>query len=129
MEKDYAQLVVWAGTTLGEASKEDFVKFIMDKLGCRAKFAEEVVTLPDKDADGYDVDGTGGRHDLFFYIHNEDLGKFAIPRFQFGMRWWEDVLLNGGGSIYSQEILDRYPFTWDRDYDYENDDYDDDDED
>ena len=28
---------------------------------------------------------------------NDDIGKFAVPRLGMGVRWWEDILLNGNG--------------------------------
>ena len=41
--------------------------------------------------DGEEVEGTGGRTDFFFFVKAADVPKFAIKRFPFGMRWWEDV--------------------------------------
>jgi hypothetical protein len=29
-----------------------------------------------------------------------------------GIRWWEDVLSNGGGVLYKEEVLIKYPKTW-----------------
>jgi len=117
-EKDYTQLVVWPATMLGDASAEDFEKFIKETFSCRAKFCEEVITLPDV-VNGLFVEDTGGRHDLLFYVHNDDLGKFAVPRLAYGIRWWEDVLDNMVNStdapIYSTDILKKYPYGWDND--------------
>jgi len=50
--------------------------------------------------------------DLFFYIADKDISKFAVPRLQMGIRWWEDVLGNGNGKLYPREILEKYPKTW-----------------
>ena len=52
---------------------------------------------------------TGGRHDFFFYVKMADVPKFAIKRFQFGMRWWENVYSNNGENIYPIEFLHAYP--------------------
>lgn len=109
---EYNQLCVWQATELGDQTPEDFEKFIMDTFGCRAKFCEVVYTLPDKDKSGKPVEGTGGRSDLFFYVANEDIKKFAVPRLAYGIRWWEDVLMNGQGVLYPKEILDKYPAKW-----------------
>ena len=106
----YNQLCVWPGTVLGSSSAREMEKFFKQK-GFRVRFCEEVKTLPDVD-NGRVVEGTGGRIDIFFYIHDEDIVKFAIPRLSMGIRWWEDVLANGGGSIYPQKILDKYPPKW-----------------
>jgi len=29
-----------------------------------------------------------------------------------GVRWWEDVLGNGNGKLYDQDVLEAYPKTW-----------------
>lgn len=108
--ENYNQLCVWPGTTLEESTGEDLEKFFQEQ-GFRVKFAEEVITLPDV-KDSRVVEGTGGRHDLLFYIHNEDITKFAIPRLRMGIRWWEDVFYNHGEGIYPQSIIDKYPKTW-----------------
>jgi hypothetical protein len=38
--------------------------------------------------------------------------KFAVPRLQIGIRWWEDVLGNGGGELYPEFVLAKYPKIW-----------------
>ncbi len=106
---DFAQLCCWPGTTLGDSPAEDFIQWIADDFGVRAKFAEIVITLPDAD----DTTGeTGGRSDILFWIHSDDVEKFALQRMQFGMRWFEDVILNGGGTIYDDDVARRHPFNW-----------------
>ena len=112
MENKFNQLCVWHGTILGNSSVEDFEAFFKDK-GFRVKFAEEVVTNPDKDEFGNDVPETGGRHDLLFYIHDDDIPEFALKRFNLGIRWWEDVVkYNDNSDWYSEEILSKYPVKW-----------------
>jgi hypothetical protein len=68
---------------------------------------EEVETLPTPN-----VEGTGGRNDVFFYVHDNDIDKFSVPRLSMGIRWWEDVLGNGNGVLYKEEVLTKYPKTW-----------------
>jgi len=87
------------------ASPEDFEDFMKENFGVRTKFMEEVTTNPGQGGDG-------GRKDLFFYIHNADIQKFAMPRLQVGIRWWEDVVQNNSHLIYPPEILQKYPSTW-----------------
>ena len=107
MKKEFNQLCVWPGTVVGDSKKvqEDFVKFFKDELGVTVKYETEVKTLPDET-------GPGGRNDLFFYIADDDIGKFAVPRLQMGIRWYEDVLGNGGGKLYPTEVLEKYEKTW-----------------
>ena len=50
-----------------------------------------------------------GRQDFFFFVKTTDVSKFAIKRFQFGMRWWEDVYFNDEQDIYPPEFLKAYP--------------------
>ena len=107
-EEKFNQLCVWPGTIVGSDKIEEFEKFMADNFrGTRVKYCEEVLTLPTPNEPG-----TGGRTDLFFKVHDEDVGQFAIPRLVFGIRWWEDVLGNGNGYLYPQEILDKYPKLW-----------------
>lgn len=106
MEK-FNQLCVWCGTLVGVDQIEYFEKFMLNDMGARVKYETEIKTLP---TDG--EIGTGGRNDLFFYIHDDDIMKFAVPRLNMGIRWWEDVLGNGGGVLYKQEVLTKYPKTW-----------------
>jgi len=103
----FNQLAVWEGTILKDEEVSDFEKFFLEELKTRIKFLESVQTLPGQG-------GEGGRSDVFFKVHDEDLSAFALHRFgiQDPPRWWEDVLNNGGAVIYPQEILKKYPKTW-----------------
>ena len=107
MNEPYTQLCVWRGTTLGDKTPEDFEADMGEMFEARIKFAEAVTTLPCPEKGE-----EGGRCDLFFYIHTEDIPKFAVPRLACGIRWWEDVLGNGYGYQYPPEVLKKYPKTW-----------------
>lgn len=111
--KNFNQLCVWPGTVLETEDEkitfEQFEAWVSENFGgVRIKMVEEVKTLPNMN-NGVPVPETGGRNDLFFYVHDEDILKFAIPRLQVGIRWWEDVLGNGQENIYPKEILNKYP--------------------
>ena len=75
----YTQLCVWPGTVLGDSTPQDLVDFFQDEMGVRIKYHTEVETLPDLE-NGKPVPDTGGRNDLFFFVHSDDAGKFAVPR-------------------------------------------------
>jgi hypothetical protein len=110
---NYTQLCVWPGTVLGEGSVQDFENWFLDAMGVRVQYKCEQVTNPDLDNNGNPVPETGGRNDLFFYIHSEDIQKFAIPRFQMGIRWWEDVVkYNDNSHLYTTSFLEENPTTW-----------------
>jgi hypothetical protein len=101
----FQQVVVWPGTVVGTDKIEEFESFMKDQIDTRVKYIEEIKTGPDME-DGCPVEGTGGRNDLLFYVHSEDLMSFAIARLQFGMRWIEDVLDNESEdySIYPERV-------------------------
>ena len=95
---EYKQLCVWEGVLMDGQTPESFEEYIGEQMDSRTKFAEQVHTLPDM-KDGVPVKGTGGRSDIFFYIHNEDIGKFAVPRLQYGI---------AGGKMYLETEMVSY---------------------
>ena len=101
----FNQLCVMEGTLMPEGGAKELVKFFKDEMGVDVHFETQVKTLPDET-------GEGGRNDLFFYIADEDISKFAVKRLSMGIRWWEDVLGNGNGKLYPSEILEKYSKTW-----------------
>ena len=108
MENQFNQLCVMEGTLMPEGGAKELESFFKDEMGVTVKFETEVKTLPDEPG----CTLTGGRNDLFFYIADKDISKFAVPRLQMGIRLWEDVLGNGNGKLYPEEILEKYPKTW-----------------
>jgi hypothetical protein len=104
LKENFKQVTVWPGTLLEDMSAKDFEDWVEKTLGTRVQYLETVVTAPDMNG-GETVEQTGGRHDVFFAVHNEDLGKFAVPRLSFGMRWLEDVYGNGGAYLYPKRIV------------------------
>ena len=107
----YNQLCVWPGTIVGEDKIKDFEEYFKG-LGFRIKYEIEVETKPDVE-NGKVVDDTGGRNDILFYIHDNDIGTFALPRLNMGIRWWEDVVsYNDNSHLYTKKILDKYKIKW-----------------
>ena len=108
----YNQLCVWPGTVLGESTPKELEEFFLSDLGVRVKYHTEVKTLPDIE-NGRTVPETGGRNDLFFFVHDEDVMKFSVPRLSLGIRWWEDVIVyNDNSHLYTQEFIDSNPPGW-----------------
>ena len=93
------ELVCWPGTVVleGQESNGELEEWFKNAfptmthpiipVGC-------VQTLPDIEHREDDEPRTGGRCDFMFIVNAEDAGGFAIPRFKYGMRWWEDVMAN-----------------------------------
>lgn len=115
MENNFTQLCVWPGVILedenGPITPEAFEAWMKENFGARIKYENQIKTLPDME-NGEAVPDTGGRNDVFFYVHQEDIPSFAIPRLQAGIRWWEDVVGNKNHLIYPKDILKKYPKTW-----------------
>jgi len=108
-KENYSQVCVWPGTIVGEDKIYDFEKFMIDNFQTRIQYLEEIKTYPDRPGD----QETGGRNDLFFAVHNNDIGKFSLPRLSVGIRWIEDVLskTNYRNEIYPKRVF-KYK-TWD----------------
>ena len=107
------QLCVWPGTVLGKSTPQELEQFFLDEMGVRVKYYTEVKTLPDLDEYGEPIPDTGDRNDLFFFIHDDDTSKFALPRLRMGIRWWEDVVkYNDNRHLYTEEFLEANPTTW-----------------
>ena len=103
LPEDHTQVCVWPGTLVKDSEIQDFEKFFLDEMKVRVKYLEISVTMPDME-NGHNVKGTGGRHDVFFSVHSEDVGKFAIPRLSMGIKWVEDFIDNGGLTIHPERI-------------------------
>jgi hypothetical protein len=110
-KKGFEQVCVWPGTLIKENEIKDFEEWILNEFKTRAQYLETIETEPDI-KNGKITEGTGGRHDVFFAIHKEDVGKFSIPRLSVGIRWVEDVLAKGNykNKIYPKRVF-KYK-TW-----------------
>ena len=106
--KGFNQLCVLEGTLMPKHGARELEQFFEDEMGVDVRFETQVKTLPDNP----ECTETGGRNDLFFYIADEDISKFAVKRLSMGIRWWEDVLGNGNGKLYPSEVLEKYSKTW-----------------
>ena len=104
----FNQLCVLQGTIMPDGGAEELEKFFKEEMGVTVKFEIQVKTLPDTP----ECTETGDRNDIFFYIADDDIGKFAVPRLQMGIRWWEDVLGNGASNLYTEEFLEKYKKGW-----------------
>jgi hypothetical protein len=105
LKEGFTQVVVWPGTVLEAEQVPEFEQWMMDEFRTRAQYLETILTAPTM-RNGAPVEGTGGRSDLFFAIHTEDIANLAISRFEFGMRWVEDVIaeINGGCALWPERV-------------------------
>lgn len=97
--EQFNQLCVWPATIVGKDRIQEFNDFMHDEFGIRSKYECEV-ELP------------SGRNDLLFFIHQDDVMKFAIERLEYGIRWWEDVFYNNQDGEYPSHITNKYKSNW-----------------
>ncbi len=95
----FTQVCVWHGTIVGKNNIDEFVKFGKEQFGARFQYLEEVTTYRDST-------GPGGRNDVLFAVHSEDVPRFSAARLAYGIRWIEDVYANGQGNVYDSRIAD-----------------------
>ncbi len=93
-KENFNQVCVWPSTVVSEGDIPKFEKWLQDTFGVRGQFLEDYRTLPTVDEYGNAVEGTGGRADVLFAIHKEDVGRFATARLEYGIRWIEDAIDN-----------------------------------
>ncbi len=110
-KKQYSQVCVWPGTLIESDKIQEFEEFMLKEFNTRIQYLETIVTYPDKKG-GEVIEGTGGRHDVFFAVHDEDIANFSVPRLIAGIRWIEDVLSkhNYKCKIYPERV--RQYKTW-----------------
>ena len=101
----FNQVCVWPGIILTPDQVTEFSELMKESFGVRVQYLEEIKTLPDV-KNGRVVEDTGDRNDIFFAVHKDDTGKFALPRLQAGIRWVEDVLgsWNQSSHMYPERV-------------------------
>ena len=111
-QQPFSQVVVWPGVIIGPDKIDEFVAFCADAFaGARVQYIREVYTKPDLNEFGRDEPGTGGRCDVLFGIHEDDIGKFSVARLGYEMRWLDDVYGNGGGHLYPADVRELLCWT------------------
>lgn len=112
--EEFSQVCIWPGCILKDASESLEFETWMKTEGIRIKYLETIITKPDVDSNGESVKDTGGRHDVLFAVHNQDIPKFALFKFQYGMRYIEDAMSNlnnyQDNPIYPNRL--KYYKTW-----------------
>jgi len=97
-ESPYTTLVVWQGTDVKE--HDDVEDFFLKKCNSRIKRVGCVLC-------------TNGRLDFAFFVHDDDIPKFAVQRFTLGEigvpRWWEDIYFNEQQDEFPEDFCKFYP--------------------
>lgn len=100
-DQSYQQICVLRGVS---DSLEDLGKLIPETFDVRIQMLDEFKTRAGQGGDG-------GRRDVLFLIHSDDISKFAVSRLGCGISWWEDYLA-GSKSIVPPSIKKKYPKGW-----------------
>lgn len=112
--ENYGQVCVWPACLVvqDENTRDqeitEFIEIMKEKMNVHVQYLEEIKTLPDLDENEKPIPNTGGRNDLFFAVHKDDIMHFSIPRLQIGIRWIEDVLAKGNyrSPIYPERVFE-----------------------
>ena len=113
-KEHFNQVCVIHGLDVPDNEVKDFEEKVGEVFGVRIQFLETISTDPDL-KDGKPVKDTGGRHDVFFAVHNDDISRyFFVRRLAHGIRWIEDVLAecNYQSPIYPKRVFDYC--TWNK---------------
>ena len=84
-KEEFTQVCIFTGLIVEDP--KEFEEQVLQRFGTRIQYLETITTKPD-----LDDPLTGGRLDVFFAVHKDDILKFAIPRLELGIRWIEDSL-------------------------------------
>lgn len=105
-KKDFNQVCIWPGTIVYDDKIKCFEEWFFNEFQTRIQYLETIETYPDK-KNGEIIEGTGGRHDVFFAVHNDDINRFSVPKLSLGVRWIEDVLskVNYIHEIYPKRVF------------------------
>jgi hypothetical protein len=101
-ETPFRILAVWPATIVEKA--DDVEDYFMEQFDTRIKRVGCVKVAAD----------TGRDYDFFFYVHDDDVMKFAMQRMMVkdpGMfcRWWEDIYFNKQEHEFPAEFCRCYP--------------------
>ena len=97
---NFTQVYVWPGTLLPEDEIGKFIDFLSSQFGVRGQYLETIITLQ-CEKDGPD---SGGRHDVFFAVHDDDVRAFSAARLEWGMFHVESIFLNLSHKAYPEHI-------------------------
>ena len=106
LKNGFTQVCIMEGAHIGESTKREFESFMEDNFQVRSQFLEQVETLPDLDRRGIPIKDTGGRDDIIFAIHDDDINHFITIRLKAGIRWIEDIYSNGHGHRYPSRLAE-----------------------
>ena len=87
MTVDDAVLTLWPGTPVRKSDlvgPKGLIAFFKEAFDIEPTPVGCVETLPDTNADGVEIEGTGGRHDFFFFVKVSDFLYLSAYFFYLG---------------------------------------------
>lgn len=110
----YDVLTCWPQIVMQDDDHDDVQNFFAN-MGCKhpVHIVGCIRTLPDYEERHKEKPLSGGRCDLFFYFHTDDIWRVAVRRLMHGIIWWEDIVSNAqdradnAGLTLEQEMI--YP--------------------
>tara|TARA_R110000751_G_scaffold24863_1_gene68084 strand:- start:209 stop:580 length:372 start_codon:yes stop_codon:yes gene_type:complete len=103
-KKGYNQICAWLGVVVKNADKpmtqKEFEKFMLGE-GYKVNYIDEYKTLPDHTSEG-------GRNDVIFSLHKDDVNKMVMDRlhkFNGDIKWYEDYVTNYHRQIPYDNII------------------------
>ena len=101
---DYDTVFVWQGESRGKDSISVFENFMLNALGVRIQYLEEIETSPDYDyVTNTVIPNSGGRKDTLFAVHKDDTEKMKHISKGFDISKLEDIYAECR-EIYPQRI-------------------------
>lgn len=108
IEEDFNQVLIWPGTHL-EGRIESFVQFVKEEFDARIQYLETYETSPVRSFNGSPIEWTGGRQDIVFALHKEDLGKFTLKWRSHGVQEIEFIMNDDVDEVYPDRFR-KYTF-------------------
>lgn len=90
-KKNYPQVCIWEGINPENFSFKWFTDKMKKDFDVRIICLEVIETRPEIRSARV-VEGTGGRFDLFFSVHKQDVDSFNEPKTQYTMKWVDDEI-------------------------------------
>lgn len=120
-DAEYRQMCVWPATIVRDEDVDggELQSFFKENFNLEhpIKIVGCVITEPNEEHKNMEEPPTGGRTDFVFFVHGADIAAFSLPRLQYGIRWWEDVVGNKSHNIYPQEFIEygKRVYCWEGD--------------
>ena len=105
-DENYKIAVMWHDACFDPTRLAAFKRLFKEEFGLAhdIRWIGEVITFKTPG-----VPDTGGRHDVAFLVHEDDIPKISVThRLELGFRWFWDVIGNGDSRLYPLHFRRAY---------------------